>query len=346
MAAEPAQPDAAEVARQQATALAAAERVLGGGGHEYVRLQAAARALPDGEAARELFRRALASHSASPMAEADTEFVPETRNALGVMEARLGNAPAAVALLTRAVRGAVPGSRARATYGSNLAAVLGMAGLRRKAARELRLILEAAEAPGATGDAWAQRRRAAAYDYASALNDLGRFGDAEKPARRAVELHREAGDGVPEVAASGTMAIVLLAVIVSAPVNAKYDEALALLSEARERAARGLRGDADALEASIDGIVAKVRRARGVRGGGGAAVEEEGDDSTPLCDAVLCDKPAGRMVCGKCRVTRYCGRDCQVAAWKIEGHKGECAGMSRPAPAPSPGSADAKAAGR
>ena len=47
------------------------------------------------------------------------------------------------------------------------------------------------------------------------------------------------------------------------------------------------------------------------------------------CDA--CGKVGAHLKCTRCRTTRYCDRDCQVAHWK-SGHKAAC-GVAAPAPA-------------
>jgi len=46
----------------------------------------------------------------------------------------------------------------------------------------------------------------------------------------------------------------------------------------------------------------------------------------PSCDA--CGKSqSGHLICGRCQLAFYCSKDCQIAAWKSQGHKAECSGM-------------------
>ena len=49
------------------------------------------------------------------------------------------------------------------------------------------------------------------------------------------------------------------------------------------------------------------------------------DDITPnYSRCAACTKPDAPSHCGKCKVVKYCGRECQLKHWKEMGHKKRC----------------------
>jgi hypothetical protein len=94
--------------------------------------------------------------------------------------------------------------------------------------------------------------------------------------------------------------------------------------ELRRQAAVALRavGVADeALDKLQAGAAAAVRAHLG-EAGAGAAGGGKAAPSCAVCGAAECADGSVLKRCRGCLVTRYCGRDCQVANWKA--HRQEC----------------------
>ena len=76
--------------------------------------------------------------------------------------------------------------------------------------------------------------------------------------------------------------------------------------------------------AGVERVLCAVHSRAMLQGASGEGGRDVGGRDGGSADTVVCARCGGEVVlrCGRCKQVRYCGKECQVAHWKL--HKGEC----------------------